>query len=186
MKDIDHMLTLYEVEELCRLHMDSKLSVLQENELRYLLSQSSYNSYNSPIIVDTRQSMLAENLLLMRILRDDKKKKRRFGPLRRITAVAASVIIIFSVVSVISNMGHKDKMYDETMIDYIASVQSHSSDGFIITAYEGGKQLSPSASVKAARESEKKAEELMAMAAAREQEEILKQERIMKLTSEKI
>ena len=34
MKDLDHILTLQETEELCRLYMECQLSVLEEKELR--------------------------------------------------------------------------------------------------------------------------------------------------------
>ncbi|MDE6026517.1 MAG: hypothetical protein K2G23_00400, partial [Muribaculaceae bacterium] len=52
-------------------------------------------------------------------------------------------------------------------------------------AYEGGKRLSPEDSEKAVNESLKKAEALMAMAAAKEREDELKQEYFIQLISEK-
>lgn len=47
----DNILTLQETELLCELFMDCKLSVLQENQLRYVLSQI---DYHSPLIDDVR------------------------------------------------------------------------------------------------------------------------------------
>ncbi len=47
-------LTLQETEQLCSYYMDCRLSVLQENELRYLLSRL---DYHSPLIDDTRKLM---------------------------------------------------------------------------------------------------------------------------------
>lgn len=54
MNEQDNRLTLQETEQLCEFFMDCKLSVLQENELRYVLSQI---DYHSPLIDDVRKLM---------------------------------------------------------------------------------------------------------------------------------
>ncbi len=54
MKKQDDELTLQETEQLCEFFMDCKLSVLQENELRYVLT---HVDHHSPLIDDVRQLM---------------------------------------------------------------------------------------------------------------------------------
>lgn len=58
MKQVDDKLTLHEAEQLCRMYIDCNLSVLEEAELRYFLTQV---DYHSPIIDEVRQIMSAEN-----------------------------------------------------------------------------------------------------------------------------
>lgn len=50
----DIQLTLHETEQLCRLYMDCRLSVLEEAELEYLLGKL---PYSTPIIDETRVLM---------------------------------------------------------------------------------------------------------------------------------
>ncbi len=57
MNEQDNRLTLQETEQLCELFMDCKISVLQENELRYVLS---HVHYHSPLINDVRTVMRIE------------------------------------------------------------------------------------------------------------------------------
>ena len=43
MKDNTNILTLQDIEELCRLYLDCELSVLEEQELEYVLLNTSYS-----------------------------------------------------------------------------------------------------------------------------------------------
>ena len=54
MKEQDIKLTVQEVEELCRLYMDCRLSVLEETELLYILGKL---PYSTPLINDVRAVM---------------------------------------------------------------------------------------------------------------------------------
>lgn len=54
MREQDDKLTLQETEQLCRLYVDCRLSVLDEAELRYFLTQA---DYHSPLIDEVRQIM---------------------------------------------------------------------------------------------------------------------------------
>ncbi len=54
MKEQDVKLTLQETEQLCRLYLDCNLSVLEETELRYFLTQV---DYHSPLIDEVRLIM---------------------------------------------------------------------------------------------------------------------------------
>lgn len=178
----DHILTMLELEALCQLHKNSRLSVLEENELKYLLSQT---SYHSPLIDDTRQSMLAEDLLMMSILRNNRRRKLnpKLKPLHRIIGAVASVIVVVVMLGVIGKMGHNGVGYGGEVTAYDVSASAAASDGYIVIAYDGGRQLDPTASARAVDDAQKRAEELMAMAAAKEKEDMLQQERIMKLTT---
>ncbi len=161
MKDNDHILTLQETEELCRLYMECKLSVLEEKELQYILGMM---PYSSPVIEEARESMRAEGILSLNT-KARKKPERKW--LRRAVGIAASVSVILMVSLFITN---------------------HSADSGeeeIIIAYEGGRRLSPEESEKAVEEAQRKAEALMAMAKEKEREEELKQEYFISLMSDK-
>lgn len=54
MKEQDNKLTLKETEQLCRLYLDCGLSVFEESELRYFLTQV---DYHSPLIDEVRLIM---------------------------------------------------------------------------------------------------------------------------------
>ena len=54
MKQTTEGFTIEEAERLCQLYMDCKLSVLEETELEYVLSQT---ELDSPMIQDTRKLM---------------------------------------------------------------------------------------------------------------------------------
>lgn len=54
MKEHDVKLTLQETEQLCRLYMDCRLTVLEETELQYVLGKM---PYSSPCIDEVRMLM---------------------------------------------------------------------------------------------------------------------------------
>ena len=54
MKDQDVKLTFQEIEQLCVLYMDCRLSVLEETELQYVLGKL---PYSSPCIDEVRMLM---------------------------------------------------------------------------------------------------------------------------------
>lgn len=54
MKERDVRLTLEEIEQLCRMYMDCRLTVLEETELQYVLGKL---PYTSPCIEDVRRVM---------------------------------------------------------------------------------------------------------------------------------
>lgn len=60
MKEQDDKLTLQETEHLCSLYMDCSLSVLEETELRYFLTQV---DYHSPLIDEVRQIMVIDSYI---------------------------------------------------------------------------------------------------------------------------
>lgn len=169
-KDID-ILTLQDVEELCRLYLDCQLSLLEEKELQYVLLRL---NYSSPIIEEARTSMAAESLF-------QKKKKisrsRGFKWRPGITWAAASIAVILGVSLIIGMQDHVNK--PETNLHNISQESSEN----IIIAYEGGKKLNPAESELAVKEAILKADKLMAMAQAKVKQDEYKQNHIIQLTS---
>lgn len=70
MKEQDIKLTLQETEQLCRLYMDCRLSVLEETELQYVLGKL---PYSSPCIDEVR--MLMGHQISQKALKSTKIKK---------------------------------------------------------------------------------------------------------------
>ncbi|MBR5638488.1 MAG: hypothetical protein IKW83_01875 [Muribaculaceae bacterium] len=54
MKHYDNQFTIEEIERLCQLYLDCQLSVLEETELEYVLTQC---DFKSPIINETKELM---------------------------------------------------------------------------------------------------------------------------------
>lgn len=84
MKESNDMLTLQEVEQLCNLYMECRLSVHEETELHYVLGKL---PYTSPLIDDTRRLMALPYAMAI------PKKKRKRRPWLWATGSAASVAI---------------------------------------------------------------------------------------------
>lgn len=91
MKEHDVKLTLQETEQLCRLYMDCRLTVLEETELQYVLGKI---PYSSPCIDEVRLLM---GVAIPMTVKESSKK--RFAWLNRKTAIgiAASIMILFAV-----------------------------------------------------------------------------------------
>lgn len=167
-KDI---LTLQETEQLCRLFMECGLSALEEMELRYVLDRL---PYTSPVIEEARKTMAAEKYLLPKDIKAVPGKKKRF-PFRWIAWAAASIAVLLAF-PIGSIMTEKNVCADNEY-DCISGTNE------IIIAYEAGKRLDPESSVKAVDRSLRRAEALMAMANAKEKENEMLQQNIIKLTS---
>lgn len=90
MKTDEMNLTTAELDELCRLYMDCKLSVMEEKELEYVLSQT---SQTSPSIEDVR-SLLGIQLKLTQSKPIGKKK---FWNWWYAAGIAASAAILFGI-----------------------------------------------------------------------------------------
>ncbi len=85
MKTDDFTFTVAELNELCRLYMDCKLSVLQEKELEFVLSAT---TLSSPAINEVR------GLIGLPLLNHPQAKtQRKLFSRRVITGIAASVAI---------------------------------------------------------------------------------------------
>ncbi len=97
MKEQDVKLTLQETEQLCRLYMDCRLTVLEETELQYVLGKL---PYSSPCIDEVR--------ILMGLTvkpRSNKSGNKKFGFIRNRTAlsIAASFTVLMVVAVALFN-----------------------------------------------------------------------------------
>ncbi len=152
MKDNDHILTLRETEQLCRMYLDCQLSVLEERELQYILGKV---AYRSEVIDEAREAMLAEGLVFKASEVSEIPKTERKRPrLRRIALIAGAAAAVAILLGLPVAIGTFTPDSGES----------------VVIAYEGGRKLGGEASRKMAGESMKHAESLMAMAEARERE----------------
>lgn len=95
MKERDDKLTLKEVEQLCRLYMACDLSILEEAELGYILTQV---DYHSSLIDEVRGIMEADALISDRpFVKESIKQSRRLRKWLLPISVAASIALIFSI-----------------------------------------------------------------------------------------
>ncbi len=162
MKDQDTILTFQETEELCRRYIDCQLSVLEEKELQYVLG---YLQYDSPVIQEARESMMAEGLLSK--LQSNKHiptKTHRFKWKRLTAGIAASVVItVVSITFVLKNHKSNDLLSDNHITPELSTKD-------YILAYQNGKRLSHEEAIKAADESEKLINDFFAYAEAKKKE----------------
>lgn len=158
MKDHDIKLTLQETEQLCRLYMDCKLSVLEETELQYVLGKL---PYSSPCIDEVRMLM---GLSLKRSI-----IRKTVSPpyLRRILTLTIGMAA--SIALLIGFFGYGSK--------------SHNAPDNYIVAYENGHRLSRHQAEAAVEASIEKAQALMNSARAFQQAEIAKQEYLINLSN---
>lgn len=169
MKYDNIILTLQETEELCRLYLECKLSLLEETELQYVLSKM---TYSSDVINEARESMIAEGLIAENKVLRKKKKPKWLG---WSVGIAASVAFLFPVAMFLFN-------HNIERGEYMAG--NDADNGEVVIAYVNGKRLGPEASAKSVNDAIEQANRLMAMAIAKEREDEIKQELIMNLTSE--
>lgn len=153
MKEHDVKLTLQETEQLCRLYMDCRLTVLEETELQYVLGKI---PYSSPCIDEVR--MLMGVSIPMNVKEASKRKFEWFNR-RMAVGIAASVTILFAVgLALFNNRIDND---NDTSNVYIA--------------YANGQQVSQELSVQQVKSDMEQADEFLnhiAMLEAQEQEHV--------------
>lgn len=114
MKTDELNMTVDELDELCRLYMDCKLSVLEEKELEYVLSQTSLTSIS---IQEVR------NLMDIQVtpIRSSKPARARLNwNWRMFSGIAASLAIIISV-AICLVFPHKNMPDNNSSTVYIAA-----------------------------------------------------------------
>lgn len=95
MKYQDVKLTLQETEQLCSLYMDCRLSVLEEIELKYVLSQV---DYHSPLIDEVRQLMNIDTYISDKPLSiEGSSIKFKFRKWKINMSIVASIAIIIGI-----------------------------------------------------------------------------------------
>lgn len=161
MKTDELNLTAEELDELCRLYMDCKLSVLEEKELEYVLS---HTSLTSPSIDEVRSIMN-----IPAIARPYKaSRKPKFRIWKFVSGIAASLAVILSVACF-----------------FLSSKTSNMSDSdtaVYIAAYCHGELLSDKEAVVATNIAIAKADSLMNLASLTEREYMLKANNIINET----
>ncbi len=127
MKEQDDKLTLQDTEQLCRLYMDCKLSVFEETELRYFLTQV---DFHSPLIDEVRRIMDIDVYIADKsFVKADSYKKHVSRKWLVPISIAASIAIIFSI----------------GLISYQNSSIVHNSEQSYYIAYADGHRLSDEA-----------------------------------------
>ncbi|MDE6792700.1 MAG: hypothetical protein K2J48_06430 [Muribaculaceae bacterium] len=119
MKAQEDKLTLQETEELCRLYMDCKLSVFEETELGYFLTQV---DYHTPLIDEVRRLMAVDAYISDKVFtKTDNPGKGLFKKWRFPLSAAASIAVIFSICLMFlqnySTLANSDQSY------YVAYVE---------------------------------------------------------------
>ena len=97
MKQTLEQISIEEAERLCQLYMDCQLSVLEETELEFVLSQA---ELDSPVIRDTRELMgISRSVKFSNVT----KHRATHRLLNRGLRVAACVIILLGCVTILRN-----------------------------------------------------------------------------------
>lgn len=170
----EQVLSVAELEELCRLYLDCKLSVLEEKELEYVLL---HTSMTSPAIEDVRALMGAQTLTATTAMTPEaaktekpvKSRRNRSVLWRFTTGVAASVTVLFALA-----------------LCFMAPLKSdrHGNGRDVyITAYCHGEKLSGDEAVKSTDIAMAKADSLMNYAALMERDNLHRAENIISQTS---
>ncbi len=121
MKEQDDKLTLQETEQLCRLYMDCNLSVFEETELMYFLTQVDYHSH---LIDEVRRIMNIDTHIPDKpFIKADNYKKRLSHKWLVPISIAASIAIIFSIGLIFFKNSTIEQNSDQPY--YIAYVNGH-------------------------------------------------------------
>lgn len=158
MREQNHQLTFEETEQLCRLYLDCRLSVLEEAELQYVLGKL---PYESPIIDEVR--MLAGIVLRPQVDRKALRSRRRRRIIHLTIGMAASIVLSIGI--------------------FFSITWRHDVAGPSVIAYENGQRLNQQKAQAAVEASIAKAEALMADAKAIEQANYAKQTYIMNISN---
>lgn len=160
MKGHDIKLTLQETEQLCRLYMDCKLSVLEETELQFILGEL---PYSSPCIDEVRMLM---GLSISRKALKPSKNKTRFWRGRYAIGIAAS----FTILMVIGISLFRNHNMNEQSVD---------SDNIYIEAYSHGERLNRDEAIVATNLAMIKADSLMRYASLTDRDFMMKADHII-------
>lgn len=153
MKTDELNLTVKELDELCRLYMDCRLSVLEERQLEYILSRSSLTSES---IAEVRSLMDIQ--LLNKY--ENTIHKTRYWNWRYVSGIAASIAILLSV-AIYSTSHRNDNLYGDNPNIYIA-------------AYSHGERLNHKEAISATNLAMAKADSLMNLASLTERDYMLR------------
>lgn len=151
-------MTIDELDKLCHLYMDCKLSVLEEKELEYVLT---HTELTSPAIEEVRSLMNVQSLPQS----PKQSAIKRAWNWRYIAGIAASVAVVLSVA-----------VY--AFFPEGANLTGSEAGGYV-AAYSHGKQLKGKDAMVATHLAMAKADSLMNFAAMTEHEYMIKAENII-------
>lgn len=114
MKVQDVKLTLLETEQLCRLYMDCRLSVLEETELQYVLGKL---TYTSPCIDEVR--MLMGISISEKALKSSTNKTRFWRSKAAISIAASFTILLIAGITLFRNQSINEQSSSEMYIAYV-------------------------------------------------------------------
>ena len=164
MKDQDVKLTFQEIEQLCVLYMNCRLSVLEETELQYVLGKL---PYSSPCIDEVRMLMGME---VPKSVSQPSMVKQRFRKSRFLISLAAS----FTILAIIGISLFRNHSMDES---------PDTSGHIYIEAYSHGERLNQDAAVAATNIAMVKADSLMRYASLADHDNMIKANNIIFETS---
>lgn len=144
MKTDEMNLTVAELEELCRLYMDCKLSVVEEKELEYVLSQT---TLTSPSIEEVRSLMGVHKYSRLSLKPASAKRDWNCWNWRLFSGIAASIAFILTVAFCLTS--RQD------------SLHSTDSDPEYIAAYSNGRRLNEREAIETTTIAMAKADSLM-------------------------
>lgn len=151
-------LTIDELDKLCHLYMDCKLSVLEEKELEYVLT---HTDLTSPVIEEVR-SLMGIQLLPRSSKLPVKKRSWNWG---YISGIAASLAVIISVAIYF-------------LLPSGSNLSGAKQDVYIAT-YSHGERLNGRDAIRATDMAMAKADSLMKYAAMTERQYMLKAEKVI-------
>ncbi len=152
-------LTTEELDVLCRMYMDCKLSVLEEKELEYILSTTTHTSAS---IAEVKALM---NLQLLH-KPDNVIRTKRIWSWRYVAGIAASIAVLLSVTLYFT--AHQ-----------ASSLSDVDSDNLYIAAYSHGTRLSDNEAIESTNLAMAKADSLINQAALIEHEYMLRANNII-------
>lgn len=128
MKETEQILTIKEVEQLCRLYLECKLSLLEESELLYILTAL---PYSTPLIDEVK--------VIMGLQIEDAKTKLKIPPKKKwwnkaeLYQIAASISIFVLSIAFVSNPDTTIKDNSDFCIAYANGIRVSQDEAEILT-----------------------------------------------------
>ncbi len=163
MKTEELNLTIDELDKLCHLYIDCKLSVLEEKEFEYILSKTALTSSS---IEEVRSLM---GIQILPVSSSKQIRAKHNWNWRLFSGIAASVIIIISVAFF--------------LVSPQENIQEHDGSSVFITAYCHGKHLNEQDAIASTNIAMAKADSLMRYAAITERYYMMRANDIISETS---
>lgn len=103
MNPVDYQFTTEEVERLCELYLDCRLSILEEMELEYVLKHC---DFDSPIVNETKEMMVVSRAIKLEAVRPHKSF---WTWSLRVAACVAIVLGVFAIFNPVNTNENDDR-----------------------------------------------------------------------------